>query len=356
MGASGENSGFGPTKNPWDETRVPGGSSSGSAAAVAAGAALAALGSDTGGSIRQPAGFCRVVGAKGTYGRVSRYGLIAMASSLDHIGPIARTVEDAARLFAVIEGKDERDATSVDRQPTDLETVRSGNVRGLRVGVPKEYFLPGMDEQVEAAVRNAAEVLKKEGAVVSEISLPHTEYALAVYYLLQPAEASANLARYDGIRYGKRAAKPAHLIDLYGKTRDQGFGDEVKRRIMLGTYALSAGYYDAYYLKAQRVRTLIRRDFTAAFENVDCILAPTSPSLPFKLGERFSDPITMYLSDIFTVPANIAGIPGISIPVGSPDRLPIGAQLMGPLWSETTMFAVARALERGLGLPLRLPS
>jgi aspartyl-tRNA(Asn)/glutamyl-tRNA(Gln) amidotransferase subunit A len=355
MGASGEHSAFHPTKNPWAHDRVPGGSSSGSAAAVAAGAALAALGSDTGGSIRQPAGFCGLVGIKGTYGRVSRYGLFALASSLDQIGPLARTVEDAAVMLNAIGGHDPNDATTVEMAPMDLAAIRAADVNGIRIGIPKEYFVTGMDANVEAAVRSAADALAKLGATIQEISLPHTAYALAVYYILQPAEASSNLARYDGIRYGRRANDASTLLDTYGRSRDQGFGDEVKRRIMLGTYALSAGYYDAYYRKAQKVRTLIRRDFNDAFRTVDCILTPTSPSLPFSLGERYDDPITMYLSDIFTVPANIAGLPGISVPVGSSGGLPIGAQLMGPLWSEERLCTAANALERSLSLPLRLP-
>ncbi|MFH1171729.1 MAG: Asp-tRNA(Asn)/Glu-tRNA(Gln) amidotransferase subunit GatA [bacterium] len=356
MGASGENSSYGATKNPWNLDRVPGGSSSGSAAAVAAGECCAALGSDTGGSIRQPAGFCNIVGLKPTYGRVSRYGLIALASSLDCIGPLTRTVDDAALLLNVIAGYDAADATSVEQPPVDLSTVHAGEIRGLRVGIPKEYFIDGMDADVERIVRAAIPLLEKNGAIISEVSLPHTNAALAAYYIILPAEASSNLARYDGIRYGVRASGVHDLRETYGRSRDEGLGDEPKRRIMLGTYALSAGYYDAYYLKAQKVRTLIRKDFSDVFRSVDVLLTPTSPSLPFKLGERFADPLTMYLSDIFTVPADIAGIPGVSIPAGWGDGLPIGVQLMGPMWSEERVLTAARALERELSIPLRLPS
>lgn len=355
MGSSGENSAFGPTANPWDASRVPGGSSSGSAAAVAAGECLASLGSDTGGSIRQPAGFCGVVGLKPTYGRVSRYGLIALASSLDQIGPITRTVEDAARVLKVIAGHDPHDASSVAQPPLDLSAVQAADIRGMRIGVPKEYFVEGMDPAVESTVRACIELLRSRGAAIKNVSLPHTDYALAVYYLLQPAEASANLARYDGIRYGRRV-RGRTLEETYGASRDRGFGKEVKRRIMLGTYALSAGYHDAYYVKAQKVRTLIRADFSAVFKDVDALVTPVSPTLPFKLGEKFADPITMYLSDIFTIPANIAGLPGLSVPAGWKGGLPIGLQLMGPLWSEERLLTIGNALEQTLKLPLRYPS
>lgn len=354
MGASGEHSAFGPTHNPWDHDRVPGGSSSGSATAVAAGECLAALGSDTGGSIRQPAGFCGIVGLKPTYGRVSRYGLIALASSFDQIGPLARTVEDAATLFTAIGGFDRFDATSVDTPPIDLSQLAQNDLKGVRLGVPKEYFISGMDADVEASVRNAIKVLEELGAEIREVSLPHTEYAIAVYYLILPAEASANLARYDGIRYGQRVPSPT-LRETYGRSRDEGLGPETKRRIMLGTYALSAGYYDAYYLKAQKVRTLIQQDFTRAFQEVDALVTPTSPTFPFRLGEREADPIQMYLADVFTAPANIAGIPGISMPVAWVKNLPVGLQLLGPHWSEERLLTIGAALERALHTPPKLP-
>ncbi len=354
MGASGENSAFSTTKNPWDQKYVPGGSSSGSAAAVAAGECVFALGSDTGGSVRQPAGFCGIVGVKPTYGRISRYGLIALASSLDQIGIFARTVEDAAVVLNGIAGKDERDATSVAQPPINLEAVRSADIAGLTIGVPKEYFVEGMDPDVERTVRDAIRALERCGAKTIPISLPHTEYALAVYYLILPAEASANLARYDGIRFGNRVPA-ADLTTTYLASRSAGFGKEVQRRIMLGTYALSAGYYDAYYLKAQKVRTLIRQDFANAFRQADLLITPTSPSLPFRLGEKTADPLTMYLADMFTVSANIAGLPGINVPVGWVKNLPVGVQLLGPLWSEKRMFTAARALEQTLALPLRIP-
>ncbi len=355
MGASGEHSAYGPTKNPWDVTRVPGGSSSGSAAAVAAGEAVVALGTDTGGSIRQPAGFCNVVGVKPTYGRVSRYGLLALASSLDQIGPLARTVEDAAIVFNAIAGKDDRDATSVARPSINLDVLRNGNVKGLRLGVPKEYFVEGMDPRVEERVRSVIALAREHGATIADVSLPHTAYALPVYYLILPAEASTNLARYDGIRFGNRAAGNS-LREAYVRTRHDGFGQEVKRRIMLGTFALSAGYYDAYYRKAQQVRTLIRRDFDAAFRDADVLLAPTSPGLPFRLGEKAGDPLMMYLADIFTVAANIAGLPALSLPAGFVEGLPVGVQLMGPLWAEERLLTAARALERALALSLSYPA
>lgn len=355
MGASGENSAYGPTKNPWDLTRVPGGSSSGSAAAVAAGECLAALGTDTGGSIRQPAGFCGVVGLKPTYGRVSRFGLLALASSLDQIGPFARTVDDAAELLNAMCGRDERDATSVDRAGVSLDAIRTANVKGMTLGIPRQYFVDGMDPDVATIVRDAAALLERQGASVVDVDLPHTEYALAVYYLLQPSEASSNLARYDGIRYGPKG-HGVSLDEEYFATRSAGFGAEVKRRIMLGTFALSAGYHDAYYGKAQRVRTLIRKDFTEAFATVDALITPTSPGVPFALGEKASDPLTMYLADIFTVSANIAGIPGLSVPGGHVRSLPVGVQILGPLWSEERILTLGLALERGLALPRVLPT
>lgn len=354
MGASGENSAYGPTKNPWDTTKVPGGSSSGSAAAVADGQSLVALGTDTGGSIRQPAGFCAIVGMKPTYGRVSRYGLIALASSLDQIGPLARTIDDAAILLDAISGRDKRDATSVDQTRIDLASIRSGSVKGLKVGLPKEYFLQGIDPRVKQAVRRATDLLAAEGAKIVEVNLPHTEYALAVYYILQPAEASSNLARFDGIRYGKRIAGK-DLLQTYLRSRSDGLGAEAQRRIMLGTYALSAGYYDAYYKKAQKVRTLIRQDFQQVFQSVDALLTPTSPGLPFALGAKTTDPLTMYLADIFTVSANIAGIPGLSLNCGWADGLPMGVQFLGPMWSEERLLTVGRCLEQALGLPAQLP-
>ncbi len=354
MGASGENSAYGPTTNPWDITRVPGGSSSGSAAAVAAGECVAALGTDTGGSIRQPAGFCGVVGLKPTYGRVSRYGLVALASSLDQVGPLTRTVEDAATMLNILAGQDVHDATSVDKPGVAMATVQGADVRGMKIGVPKEYFLDGMDPEVEKLVRASIKHLEDAGAAIVEVSLPHTEYALAVYYLILPAEASSNLARYDGIRYGLHK-DGKDLSSVYLESRHAGFGNEVKRRIMLGTYALSAGYHDAYYLKAQKVRTLIRQDFAKAFQAVDALITPTSPSLPFKLGEKFADPLTMYLADIYTVSANLAGLPGLSIPAGRVGNLPVGVQLLGPLWSEERLLTIGRALEQRLAQPLRLP-
>jgi len=355
MGSSTENSAFFPTRNPWDLERVPGGSSGGSAAAVAAGECLGALGTDTGGSVRQPAALCGVVGLKPTYGRVSRYGLIAFASSLDQVGVLTRDVTDAAILFSVIAGYDPQDSTSMDVPVPDYTAALTGDIRGMRVGVPKEYFVPGMQPEVEAAVRAAVEKLAERGAEVIEVSLPHTDYALPVYYLLAPAEASANLARYDGVRYGLRVIGSS-LEETYKQTRGQGFGPEVKRRIMLGTYALSAGYYDAYYLKAQKVRTLIKGDFDRAFEQVDVIVTPTSPTTAFRIGEKTDDPIQMYLSDIFTLSMNLAGICGISIPCGF-DRqgLPIGLQVMGPALGEMAVLRVAYAYEQATDWHTRRP-
>ena len=342
MGSSTETSAFGVTRNPWNPEKVPGGSSGGSAAAVAAGSALGALGSDTGGSIRQPAALCGVVGLKPTYGRVSRSGLIALASSLDQIGPLAKTVHDAALLFAAISGKDPRDATT-------LEAEAPPPPKELRIGVPKEYFIAGIDSEVETSVRTAIDKMSRAlGATVVPVSLPHTDYALAVYYVLQPAEVSANMARYDGIRYGRRVEAGA-LRDTYAKTRGSGFGAEVRRRIMLGTHALSSGYYDAYYGKAQLVRTLVRRDFDHAFTEVDVIATPTTPAVAWNLGEKFDDPLTMYLSDIFTVSANVAGLPAISVPCGLAHGLPVGLQLIGRAFDEATLFRAAEAYERVRG-------
>lgn len=345
MGASTETSYFGPTKNPHDQTRVPGGSSGGSAAAVAANMCIYALGSDTGGSVRQPASFCGVVGMKPTYGAVSRYGLMAMASSLDQIGPIAKTAEDAEMVFDVIRGQDPMDSTTVNNQKSKIKNLKSQfKIKNLKVGVPKEYFVGGMDKEVEKNVRAAIDKLKKEGAKIKEVSLPHAKYALAVYYLIVPAEVSANLARYDGIRYGYRTEKAKNLLQTYLKTRAEGFGDEAKRRIMIGTYVLSAGYYDAYYLQAQRMRTLIKQDFGKVFKEVDCLVMPTAPTTAFKIGEKINDPLTMYLSDVFTVSANVAGLPAISVPCGKVGKLPVGLQIMAPWFSEEKIFQVAKLI------------
>jgi aspartyl-tRNA(Asn)/glutamyl-tRNA(Gln) amidotransferase subunit A len=346
MGSSTENSAYRPVRNPRDTSRVPGGSSGGSAAAVAAGMAVATLGSDTGGSIRQPASFCGVVGVKPTYGRVSRYGLIAFASSLDHIGPFANTVKDAAIVLRTIAGRDPMDATSADVPVPDYAAELDKPVKGLRVGVAKEYFGEGLDVEVRAAVEAAIQKLAELGCEIVSVSLPHTEFAIPAYYLVATAEASSNLARYDGVRYGFRAKNVTSLSDMYRRTRDGGFGMEVKRRIMLGTYALSAGYYDAYYLKAQKVRTLLARDFDEAFKKVDVIAAPTCPTPAFRLGERVNDPLAMYLADIYTVTANLAGIPGISVPCGvNHEKLPIGLQLFARHFDEATMLRAAHAYE-----------
>ncbi len=355
MGSSTENSAFFTTRNPWDTSRVPGGSSGGSAAAVAAGECLGALGSDTGGSVRQPAAMCGVVGLKPTYGLVSRYGLIAFASSLDQVGVLARDVTDAALLLQTIAGHDPRDSTSLDAPLPRYTAALSGDVRGMRVGVPQEYFIAGMQPDVEAACRAALDTLAGLGAEVQEISLPHTEYVLPVYYLIAPAEASSNLARYDGVRYGLRVAGDG-LTETYEATRGQGFGPEVKRRIMLGTYALSAGYYDAYYLKAQKVRTLIKADFDAAFEQVDLIVAPTTPTTAFPIGEKVDDPLRMYLGDVFTLALNLAGICGLSLPCGfDGNGLPIGLQVMGPPLGEETILRLAHAYEQAAGWHERRP-
>jgi len=354
MGSSTENSGFFPTHNPHDPTRVPGGSSGGSAAAVAAHLATVSLGSDTGGSIRQPASFCGVVGMMGTYGRVSRYGLVAFASSLDHIGPFGRSVRDVARTLKVIAGRDPLDSTSADVAVTDYESSLDGKVSGLKVGVPGEYF-DGLNPEIRSNIEKGIELLKKLGCRILPVRLPHTEYAIACYYIICTAEASSNLARYDGVRYGFRSPEYSGLRDMYRKTRDQGFGPEVKRRIMLGTYVLSSGYYDAYYLKAQKVRTLIARDFVEAFDDVDVIVAPTSPIPPFKLGERVDDPLQMYLADIYTVTASLAGIPGISVPCGKlpgDPPLPVGMQIFAKHFDEARLLQVADAFEKAGGFNL----
>ena len=347
MGSSNENSGYGPVRNPRNLSRVPGGSSGGSAAVVAAGTAVAALGSDTGGSIRQPASFCGVVGLMPTYGRVSRYGLVAFASSLDHIGPIARTAKDAALLLRVIAGRDPMDTTSADVPVPDYAQEIGRPVKGLRLGVPREYFGEGLEAEVRVLVEAAIQTLAARcGCEIVPVSLPHTAYAIPAYYLIATAEASSNLARYDGVRYGYRAPGAGTLTEMYRRTRDQGFGPEVKRRIMLGTYALSAGYYDAYYLKAQRVRTLLARDFDEAFQKVDAIVTPTSPTAAFKLGEKVDDPLAMYLADIFTVVADLAGIPGISVPCGvTREKLPVGLQILGKHFDEGAILRLAHAYE-----------
>jgi len=347
MGSSTENSAFGATRNPWDLTRIPGGSSGGSAAAVAADEAFATLGSDTGGSIRQPAALCGCVGLKPTYGRVSRYGLVAFASSLDQIGPFTKDVRDAATILSVLSGRDDRDSTSVPEPVPDYTAALDGDLKGLKLGLPKEYLLGGLDPEVNSAVQAAIRRLEKLGAELVEISLPHTGYAVATYYIVATAEASANLARFDGIRYGARI-DGKDPIELYGKTRGAGFGAEVKRRIILGTYVLSSGYYDAYYLRAQKVRTLIRQDFLRAFEKVDAIVTPTTPTAAFRIGEKSDDPMQMYLSDIFTISCNLAGICGISIPCGFTEKpkLPIGLQLLGKPFGEEMLLKIAHAYEQ----------
>ncbi|HET9659569.1 MAG TPA: Asp-tRNA(Asn)/Glu-tRNA(Gln) amidotransferase subunit GatA [Thermomicrobiales bacterium] len=345
MGSSTENSAYFPTHNPWNTDCVPGGSSGGPAAAVAAGEAVFGLGSDTGGSIRQPAGFCGIVGLKPTYGRVSRFGLIAFASSLDQVGPFTRTVEDAALVLEAIAGNDRNDSTSSPMPVDDFRTALRTDLEGVRIGVAQEYAVDGMEPGVETAVTEAISQLTRLGAEIVPVSLPHTRYALATYYITAPAEASANLARFDGVRYGLRIDEPT-IREMYERTRGDGFGSEVKRRIMLGTYALSSGYYDAYYVKAQKVRTLIKQDFDAAFESVDVIAAPTSPTTAFRIGDRMDDPYQMYLADVFTIPANMAGIPGISLPCGFSNNLPVGLQFLGQAFDESTMLGVAHAYER----------
>jgi aspartyl-tRNA(Asn)/glutamyl-tRNA(Gln) amidotransferase subunit A len=350
MGSSTENSAAKLTRNPWDLSRVPGGSSGGSAAAVAADTAFGALGSDTGGSIRQPAALSGVVGFKPTYGRVSRFGLVAFASSLDQIGPLTKTVRDSALIMNAIAGHDPQDSTSLNEPVPDYAARLGNDLRGLRLGVPKEYMIEGIDPQVKAAIDAAVKQMNSLGAELVDVSLPHTDYAVAVYYILATAEASANLARFDGVRYGYRAENPKDMLDLYGRTREQGFGPEVKRRIILGTYVLSSGYYDAYYLRAQKVRELIRQDFANAFEKVDALISPTSPVPAFKLGERTADPLQMYLADIFTIAANLAGICGISVPCGFADvdghRLPIGLQVLGKPLDEARILQMAHAYEQ----------
>jgi aspartyl-tRNA(Asn)/glutamyl-tRNA(Gln) amidotransferase subunit A len=346
MGSSVENSAFFPTRNPWNRERVPGGSSGGSAAAVAADQCIVALGTDTGGSIRQPAACCGIVGLKPTYGRVSRFGIIAFASSMDQVGPLTKDVTDCALMVDAVAGHDPADSTSVNRPVPQHSAALTGNVKGLRLGIPKEYFLSGMQPDVEQAVRQAIQLLQNNGAVIEEISLPHTEYAVAVYYIVATAEASSNLARYDGMRYGHRAAA-ADLTATYMLTRAQGFGPEVKRRIMLGTYALSAGYYDAYYLKAQKVRTLIKEDFAEVLKNCDAIITPTAPTTAFKIGEKSQDPLQMYLSDICTIPVNLAGLPALSLPCGfDSEGLPVGMQIVGKHFDESTILNVAYAYEQ----------
>ena len=356
MGSSTENSGFMVTRNPWHLDRVPGGSSGGSAAAVAADECAAALGSDTGGSIRQPAACCGVVGLKPTYGRVSRFGLVAFASSLDQIGPITKDVTDCAIVMNAISGHDTNDSTSVDVAVPDYRKALVNDVKGMRLGIPKEYFMEGMDEDVERATGEALRLLEQWGASIKEVSLPHTDYAVATYYIICTAEASSNLARYDGVKYGHRAQGCDGLIDMYAKTRSEGFGPEVKRRIMLGTYVLSAGYYDAYYRKAQQVRTLISEDFNRAFEEYDALFTPTSPTPAFMIGEKVKDPLQMYLSDILTIPVNLAGLPGISIPCGfDKEGLPIGLQIIGKHFDEETILRVAYAFEQRTDYHLRRP-
>jgi len=347
MGSSNENSAFRPVRNPWDLERVPGGSSGGSAAAVAADLCGAALGSDTGGSIRQPASLCGVVGLKPTYGRVSRYGLVAFGSSLDQIGPLTKTVSDAARVLSVIAGRDWHDSTSSNREVVDYVGALNGNLKGIRLGIAKEYLGEGLNTEVQRAIEAAIDQFADLGAEIVEVSLPHSEYAIACYYIIATAEASSNLARYDGVRYAYRTPQASNLREMYRRTRDEGFGAEVKRRIMLGTYALSAGYYEAYYKKAQQVRTLIRQDFERAFTHCDVLVAPTAPTPAFKIGEKVDDPLQMYLSDVFTVPVNLGGIPGIAIPCGfSSAGLPIGLQIIGKPFDEATLLRVAYAFEQ----------
>ncbi|RAZ66055.1 Asp-tRNA(Asn)/Glu-tRNA(Gln) amidotransferase subunit GatA [Planococcus maitriensis] len=355
MGSSNENSYYKNTKNPWNLETVPGGSSGGSAAAVAAGEVPFTLGSDTGGSIRQPAAFCGVVGMKPTYGRVSRFGLIAYASSFDQIGPITRTVKDNALLLNAIAGHDEKDSTSANVEVPDFTAALTGDIQGLRIGVPKEYFAEGVSEASKQAVKDALKVLEEKGATWEEISLPHSKYALSTYYILASSEASSNLSRFDGIRYGYRTEKAGSLLEFYMNTRSEGFGDEVKRRIMLGTYALSSGYYDAYYKKAQKVRTLIKQDFDKAFENFDVIIGPTTPTPAFKIGEIIDDPLTMYANDILTIPVNLAGVPAISVPCGFDNGLPLGLQIIGNYFDEETVYRVADAFEQATGFHKETP-
>lgn len=356
MGSSTENSAFGPSHNPWDLERVPGGSSGGTAAAVAARMVPAGTGTDTGGSVRQPAAYCGVTGIKPTYGRVSRYGLVAFGSSLDSVGALAPSAEDVARFFVTMAGYDPRDATSMNVPVPHIDLSRAEDLKGVRIGVPDEYFIEGMNAEVEAAVRKAIDAMQSLGAEVIRVCLPHTEYALPVYYLIAPAEASANLARYDGVRFGLRAPSET-VLDMYRDTRKEGFGPEVKRRIMLGTYALSAGYYDAYYGQAQKVRTLIQQDFEKAFQQVDVIAAPVAPSTAFRLGEHTDDPLAMYLEDVFTLPGSLAGVPGLAFPAGfDSNGLPIGMQLMGPHFGEAALFRIAHAYQQAAPWHLQQPA
>ena len=356
MGSSTENSYFGVTKNPWDTSRIPGGSSGGSASAVSADLCAGSLGSDTGGSIRQPAALCGIVGMKPTYGRVSRFGLVAFASSLDQIGPMTKDVKDCAIMLNAIAGHDPMDSTCASEPAPDYTKGLDDGVKGLTIGVPDEYFVDGMDPDVEKSVRSAMSALEEAGAKLKRISLPHTKYGVPTYYVLAPAEASANLARFDGVRYGYRTPSAAGLTEMYMKSRSEGFGQEVKRRIMLGTYALSSGYYDAYYIKAQKVRTLIKNDFVNAFKDVSVIMAPTTPTPAFGIGEKSGNPLDMYLSDIFTINLNLAGMPGVSIPCGfTSSGLPIGAQILGDFFDEALLLKVARTLEKTLGITGRKP-
>jgi aspartyl-tRNA(Asn)/glutamyl-tRNA(Gln) amidotransferase subunit A len=354
MGSSTENSGYFPTHNPWALDRVPGGSSGGSASAVAAGEAVVALGTDTGGSIRQPAALCGVVGMKPTYGRVSRYGLIAFASSLDQIGPFARTVEDCAILLEAMAGHDPLDATSSDR-PNDVRRDFDAGVKGMKLGLPREYYdVNGIEPGVKAAIDKALVALRSAGAEIVDVSLPHTDYGLAAYYIIAPAECSSNLARFDGVKYGMSDQDAANVTDAYMQTRRKGFGTEVRRRVMLGTYALSSGYYDAYYLKAQKVRTLIKRDFDSAFEKCDAIVSATSPTVAFPIGAKTQDPLAMYLCDVLTLGGNLAGLPGISVPCGLSEGLPVGLQVLAPQWREDVAFRVARAYEVASGVKVEV--
>lgn len=350
MGSSNENSYFGPAKNPWDTGRVPGGSSGGPTASVAAGEAVCSLGSDTGGSIRQPASLCGVVGFKPTYGRVSRYGLVAFASSLDQIGPLTRDVEDCAAMLNVICGHDENDSTSIDAEVPDFKSFLAADIKGMKIGVVKELMAEGIDREVREAVQRTVKLAEDMGGKVEEVSIPSLEYALDVYYIIAPSEASSNLSRFDGVRYGYRNLQARTLREMYRKSRAEGFGDEVKRRIMIGTYCLSAGYYDAYYEKAQRVRTLIINDFKKAFGKFDVLISPTSPTTAFRIGEKVEDPLTMYLSDICTIPVNLAGLPAISIPAGlSAGKLPIGVQIIGNILREDNVLKAASGLEKAIG-------
>lgn len=361
MGSSTENSGIQITKNPWDLKRIPGGSSGGSAASVANDTAIASLGSDTGGSIRQPASFCGTVGLKPSYGRVSRYGLVAFASSLDQIGPVTKTSEDAAIILNTIAGNDPLDSTSLDSEVPDYLQSLNGDIKGLKIGMPKEYFTEGINPEVLSCIHGGIKTLTELGAEIIDISLPHTEYAVSTYYIIATAEASANLARFDAVRYGNRTSDPTNIIEHYRKSRAQGFGEEVKRRIILGTYVLSSGYNDAYYVKAQKVRTMIRNDFTNAFEKVDAIVSPTAPTPAFKIGEMSNDPLQMYLADIFTIAANLAGICGISTPCGvieedTGNKLPVGLQILGPALQETTILKISDAFEKATDWHKQRPS